>query len=213
MDKNYGNLMVEKPELFVNLPGGLEVITNAEHILQVERTFQTKLGIIYEDEYLILLKDAVRFPDDTVAPYIRAYHKHPGGVAVFVVNDGKILLIKHFRHSLRTWVWETPRGFCEENQSPTENALRELNEELGVFPISIDILGEVIPDAGIIGERITLFYAIIDSSDDMILEQHEGIKERRFFTKQEFKEAIVSGEIKDGITIASFTYAELKGLI
>ena len=213
MDKKYLEFLNSHPEWFINPEGGIEIITAPDLVREVEEKYHTSLGVIYEDDYLILLKDAVRFTDQVIAPYIRAYHKKPGGVSVLVICQGQLLLLKHFRHSLRTWLWETPRGFSESNQSPLENAMRELYEEIGVYTTNIEPLGVLAPDAGIIGERISLFYSIIEPDSLIRLEAHEGIFEHRLFSKQQVQAMIASGEITDGITISSLYMAELRGLL
>jgi ADP-ribose pyrophosphatase len=53
--------------------------------------------------------------------------------AVFVVpllRDGRIVLIRQYRHPLREWVWEVPAGSIGD-ESPEETARRELEEEIG----------------------------------------------------------------------------------
>ena len=207
----YYDLMKKKPEWFRNLPNGIEILTDENEIASVEREYNTTIGVIYDDEYVIILKDAVRFPDGTKGPYIRTYHKHEGSVSILTIYKEKILLMKHFRHSLRDWLWETPRGFGEQNQSPLENATRELIEEIGSSPEKIRFLGQIVPDAGIVGQKITLYLAQIPTNSNIVTELHEGIQTFRLFTKNELKRAIASGEIIDGITIASIALAEYKG--
>ena len=62
--------------------------------------------------------------------YIRILPRRPeSAVAVLPVLNGKILLLRHFRHSLRKWMWEIPRGFGEYGITAAENAEKELREE------------------------------------------------------------------------------------
>lgn len=213
MDKKYKQLIKERPELFKNISGGIEIITDEQLISRIEKDLTIDIGIIYQDEYMMLIKDLVRFSDGSLGPYTRVYHKNRGGVSVFVVCEDKILLLKHFRHSLRSWMWETPRGFGEAGQTTEQNALRELHEEIGVVPMDIVLLGTIFPDAGIVGERITLYCARIAPNSTITTETQEGIERADFFTKDQLKTAILSGEITDGITISSLVFAELKGLI
>ena len=213
MDEKYLRMLCEEPNLFKNLEGGIDIITDPKLINQIEKEHNTSIGVIYEDDYIILLKDAVRFADLKTGPYIRVYYKSHGGASIFVTYDDKILLIKHFRHSLRRWIWETPRGFTDAGESSAETAVREMSEELGVTVSTIEYLGDIFPDAGIIGEHVSLYCAKLNSCDKIRTEEHEGIKEIGLFSKEEFIAAIKSGEIADGITIASFTLATLKGVI
>ncbi len=53
--------------------------------------------------------------------------------AVFVVpllGDGRVVLIRQYRHPVRDWVWEVPAGSIGD-ESPEETARRELREEIG----------------------------------------------------------------------------------
>jgi len=55
------------------------------------------------------------------------------GVAVFpLLSNGKIVLHLNFRHATRSWELELPRGMIQENELPTDAALRELREGAGL---------------------------------------------------------------------------------
>ncbi len=58
--------------------------------------------------------------------------------AVFVLNEGKVLLIKHKK--LNRWL--PPGGCIENNETPDEAALREVYEEVGVH---VQLLGNQDP--------------------------------------------------------------------
>ena len=213
MDQRYCELIDERPDLFINHVGGINILLDEQDILNVEHQFNTRIGVQYEDEYVLFLKDAVKFPDGEVAPYIRMYHKNAGGVAILPICDKKILLLRHFRHSLRKWIWETPRGFCEKNSSNISNAQRELSEELGILDFEITELGTIVPDGGIVGEIISLYFAQLNSDSVFKFEKHEGINEHCLLCKEDILSKIKNGEINDGITISSIMLAITKGLI
>ena len=55
------------------------------------------------------------------------------GDAVFVVpltTDGKIVVLRQYRHPVRAWTWEIVGGGVDE-EGPVESARRELLEEIG----------------------------------------------------------------------------------
>src|SRR5215470_15061422 len=54
------------------------------------------------------------------------------GVAVLPICEGKIGLLRIYRHTIEGDSWEIPRGFVEKNESPVESAIRELVEETGL---------------------------------------------------------------------------------
>jgi uncharacterized protein len=54
--------------------------------------------------------------------------------AVFVVpvtNEGKVVLVRQYRHPVRDWTLEVPAGSVEDGEQPLEAAARELLEEVG----------------------------------------------------------------------------------
>lgn len=54
-------------------------------------------------------------------------------------NEGRVLLLH--RNTIKQRQWELPGGKIEENEKPSEAAIRELEEELGVCVSIIDCLG------------------------------------------------------------------------
>ncbi len=54
----------------------------------------SEVGVAYEDQYLLILRDAVRFPDGYLATYIRIVDKpdSASGVVVLPVYEKQVLL-------------------------------------------------------------------------------------------------------------------------
>lgn len=124
----YNKYRAQHPELFTNPPNpAFELVTDLDQQRAVGA------GIMYQDSYSILLRDAVRFRNGYLGPYTRivpaADH---GGAAVLPLLDSKIVLIDHQRHATRVSHWEIPRGFAQGSESPEETARREIMEELRV---------------------------------------------------------------------------------
>ncbi len=63
-------------------------------------------------------------------------------VAVFVVHEGKVVLMKHRRLGL----WLPPGGHVEPGESPDQTALREVREEAG---LAVELVGEKGPSMGV----------------------------------------------------------------
>jgi ADP-ribose pyrophosphatase len=141
--------------------GSIELLLEDEQIKAAEEAARARLranqpeswasvGVAYEDPYLYLLRDAVRFPPDqegmrpSLGTYIRIHQKPFGrsGVAILCVHEGQIVLEDHFRHATRSWHWEIPRGVIEENETCEKAASRELKEEFGVRAITMQPLGD-----------------------------------------------------------------------
>ena len=119
---DYLALAKAHPKLFQNPShDGIRILLDESEIREIEAQMEAKglpfeqvrVGIIYQDAYLRIIRDAVLFPDGKKGIYLRLIEPvdHASGVIVLPVYQGQILLIRHFRHATRTWHLEIPRGF------------------------------------------------------------------------------------------------------
>lgn len=216
MKELYFQLIEKYPEYFKNeSENGILIYTKAKDILNVEKKLGKEIGVMYQDKYIILLRDAVRFPNGKDGSYIRvlpADSESP--VVVLPVVNGKILLMSHFRHSIRTVAWEIPRGFGDRGISANENAKKELEEETGFKDADMKFLGWVTPDTGVMSSRVAVYLAeIIDNKEAENKDKNEVILNYRHVTKDELKKMIINGEIEDGFTLSALALALLHDII
>jgi ADP-ribose pyrophosphatase len=203
----YERVRETRPDLFTNPPG-------AAYEIVLESGIQRKAeaGLIYQDQYVMFLRDAVRYRDGTVGTYIRLLAASGnGGAAVLPLLESRIVLIRHFRHATRRWHWEIPRGFAQAGESPEQTARREISEELGTEPDEMIALGAVHPDTGAQGEATQLYLARIASLGE--LETLEGIDEIQLVSPGEFGNMIQQGKVTDSFTLAAAAYAHARGLL
>jgi ADP-ribose pyrophosphatase len=119
-------------------------------------------GLSYRDPYLRLVRDAVVFPDGHRAIHHRVLsNSHPSGAAVLPVHEGRIVLIRHFRHPSRRWHWEIPRGAIEAGHSAEQTARIELREEIEAEVETLLPLGLVHGSTALISGAVALFFATI----------------------------------------------------
>ncbi len=92
---------------------------------------------------------------------VRDVLRHPGAVAVAAVDDqGRILLIRQYRHPVGAYLWEVPAGLLDKpDEDRLECARRELAEEAGVSAAHWSPLLELALSPGGTSERITVFLA------------------------------------------------------
>lgn len=189
------------PTLFVNPQGGgFTILLDEAEIRKAESqmvqwlkakglpTEWAQVGIAFQDQYAMILRDAVRFP-----------------------NRGQVLLIRHFRHATRTWHIEIPRGFGTRGFSSEENAQRELKEEIGATIARLVSLGKVYLDAGAEAGYNDFFYAEIESYGQ--LEADEGIVELLPTAQSEFERMIRENELTDGFTLTAYALAKAQRLL
>lgn len=212
------------PHLFANPPGaGFRILLDEDDIREAETqmaqwlkargllTQWAQVGIVYQDQYRMVLRDAVRFPNGLLGTYVRIVRNGVPGVIVFPIYQGQILLIRHFRHSTRSWHIEVPRGYGEEGSSGEENARRELKEEIGATISRLVSLGQAYPDTGALSEYNTFFYAEVETYG--AIEADEAIVELLPTPISEFERMIRENEIEDGFTITAYGLAKARGLL
>jgi ADP-ribose pyrophosphatase len=86
---------------------------------------------------------------------------HPGAVAVLALDDeGRVLLIRQYRHPVRSRDWEIPAGLLDvDEEPPLEAAQRELAEEADLKADRWDVLADFMNSPGGSNEMIRVYLA------------------------------------------------------
>jgi ADP-ribose pyrophosphatase len=85
---------------------------------------------------------------------------HPGAVAVAAVDDeGRLLLVRQYRHACGDWTLEVPAGRVERGEDRLAAAMRELEEETHHRAASWELLLEFYAAPGFCSERLGLYLA------------------------------------------------------
>jgi ADP-ribose pyrophosphatase len=221
----YMRLVQSRPELFCNPAGaGFEILLDDAQICHAEKQVAENLravgapaewaevGVAFQDQYTLILRDAVRFPDGSLGTYIRMVgpaEPFPG-VVILPIWQGKVLLIRHFRHATRSWHLEIPRGFGVDADARV-SARRELEEEIEASDIILQSLGQVYADAGASDSAVALFYAEIGSYGRP--ERHEAITGIEPVDVAELERMIRDGEVNDGYLLSAYAAAKARHLI
>jgi ADP-ribose pyrophosphatase len=84
--------------------------------------------------------------------------RHPGAVAIVALDDdGQVVLVKQFRLAARRVMIEIPAGTLYPEEPPEECAMREMQEETGFKPGSLEAMGGFFVAPGYTTEYIHLF--------------------------------------------------------
>ncbi|MFA5249579.1 MAG: NUDIX domain-containing protein [Candidatus Paceibacterota bacterium] len=94
--------------------------------------------------------------------YWRIFKPKSFGVRVLVINNGRILLVRH--HYCKGFY--LPGGGVKKGEIPSEAAKREISEECGLLLENIELLGEYANDHEGKKDTITLFLAKIEDGVD-----------------------------------------------
>lgn len=218
----YLGLMRQWPEWFRNHPqGGIEILTSPDEVAQAQQaagafraergldTADLRAGLLARDPYMTIVRDAVRFPDGSLGLYNRILETNP--VAVIPLLDGRPVMMRVFRHGLRDWSLEFPRGACDTGEAHEAAARREVAEEIGAETLELIPLGTFTPGGSSLSIRAHLFAArvgVLGSGDAL-----EGIEDVRAMDVAEVEARMASGEVIDGFSLALFLRARLNGLV
>jgi len=128
--------------------------------------------------------------------------RHPGAAAIVpMMDDGRVVMLKQYRHAAGQHMWEIPAGTLNGREAPLKCARRELMEETGFTAGTWQTLGAVVPVPGYADERIHLFLAGNLTPAEQALDQDEII-EVHILPLDEVVAMITTGEIEDAKTIA-----------
>lgn len=126
--------------------------------------------LIYKGIIFDLVQKNVKIKDKM---YKRDIIRHPGGVGVICIIDGKILLVRQERPAIGKETLEIPAGKLEYGEDPMECGLRELNEETGMACDKLELLLSFVSTPGFCDERIWIYKAIHPRMADVKLSLDE----------------------------------------
>ena len=136
----------------------------------------------------------------------RDFIEHPGSVVVLpVFPDGRILMIRQYRHSAEQYLWELVAGRRDGEETFAHGAHRELQEETGYTARSMRQLCDLFPSPGFLREKMVIFLAQGLEAGPANPEADEKITSRMFLLR-EVLEWIQRGKIRDGKSIAGILY-------
>ena len=71
--------------------------------------------------------------------------RHPGSVVIIpVAEDGRVILVRQYRHAVGRSLWELPAGSLKPREDPEAAAIRECHEEVGLVPTRVERLPTLI---------------------------------------------------------------------
>jgi ADP-ribose pyrophosphatase len=168
-----------------------------------------KSDILFNGKVFDLKVDQIEYDSGTLG--VREVAVHPGGAAVVPVkDDGKIILVKQFRHPIQQAILELPAGKLDKGEDPLVCAERELSEETGYKAGKIEKLGLISTSPGFCTEILHIYLAENLVAGNHNREEGEYGMEILEFTLEEIEQKIQNGEIIDAKTICGIYYAKNK---
>ena len=160
--------------------------------------------MIYKGPVFGVRRDEVVEPSGVRA--IREVITHPGSVVVLpVLPDGRIILIRQYRHATRQFLWELVAGRIEPGENPRRGAARELIEETGYRAKRFRVFLDVFPTPGFLEERMYILLAEGLTLGEAEPEEDEKITVKAF-TRRELENMMRRGKLRDAKSIAGILY-------
>jgi ADP-ribose pyrophosphatase len=170
-------------------------------VVSSERVFEGKLVSVRVDE--------VRMPDGSTAR--REVVEHDDAVAIVLLDgEGNVLLIRQYRHPLRTHLWELPAGLRDKDRErPVETAARELAEEVGLTARTWHTLVDVHPSPGMAAYEARIYLARDPQAarTDFQRTGEEADLEERWMPLDEAVARVAAGDITNALAVAGLLAA------
>ena len=167
---------------------------------------------LYSSAWINLDQWSVRLPDGSIISdhHVLDYPQAAAGI-VPVGDDGRILLIDHYRFITDTRGWEIPSGRIDSGETVLEAAARELLEETGYTAAEWQVLGKYHPSNGSSNQvfHATVARGLTRQSDPLDVNETLGLG---WFTLDQVCEFIRRNEIPDGLTLTTLGWALNVGL-
>ena len=160
--------------------------------------------MVYEGKVFGIRRDVIVEPGGMQVT--REVVTHPGSVVILpLLPDGRILMIRQYRHATRQFLWELVAGRIEQGEHPRKAAARELIEETGYRARRLTVFLDIFPSPGFLGERMYILLAEGLTRGEAHPEADEQITAKAY-RPEELQEMIRRGKLRDAKSVAGLLY-------
>ncbi|MEX2393132.1 MAG: NUDIX hydrolase [Actinomycetota bacterium] len=133
-----------------------------------------------------------------------------GAVGIVCVDGDELVLVKQYRHAIGETLLEICAGIIEPGEDPEAAAVREVGEEVGLRPSTLEHLVTYHASPGFTDHRLHIYLATDLDAVPTNLDPGEVIEiERR--PASSASELIARGEVRDAKTVIGLALLALRG--
>lgn len=166
---------------------------------------------LFNDLWFTVRKDKCQAPGGQIIDPYYVYEFPTWVTALPVTEDGKIIMVRQYRHALAEVCIELPGGCVDDTDSGFQHAIeRELLEETGYSFTTFDYLGKISSNPSTNNNLMHMFLA---RGGKKIAEQHLDANEEievELFSIDEVKQLVRENKIMQSMHVSCILYAFLK---
>ena len=164
---------------------------------------------VYKGKIITIKRDTLTRGDGK--NFVRETAVSSDAVAVVAIDEqGRILLIRQYRHPMGRPVWEIPAGKMDvDGEQPEETAIRELQEETDTTAESVELLTLFLNSAGWTNEKTYVYLAKgLRDVPEFQRENEEADIEKKWVSLDDAYEMVRIGELDDAKTVIGILLAK-----
>jgi ADP-ribose diphosphatase len=154
---------------------------------------------VYSGRVFSVEVDRMTLPDGSERE--RAVVRHgPSVVLLPIRGDGRVVLVRQYRHPVGRDLWELPAGSVEPGEAPDVAAARECEEEIGETPGQVERLAGFYAVPGYCSEEMIFFRASdlhAPAPDSPHAPDDDEAIHAQAFTADEARAMLARGDIVD----------------
>lgn len=167
-----------------------------------------KSDTIYDGKILKLRVETVELQNKKYSKREIVDHQKGVGIIAYDGND-RLWMVSQYRIAVDKVMLEIPAGLVESNEAPIETAKRELQEEVGFYPETIDFLFTMHSSPGFTNDKLLFFVAKDLKESKRDLDEDENL-EAKSYPIDELYNMVENGEITDAKTIIAIQHAMMN---
>ena len=165
---------------------------------------------LHKEPWLTVRKDKCELPNGTIIPsfYVTEYDEWANAFAL--TKDGKVVMVRQYRHGIGTVETELPGGVVEEGENMQEGVERELLEETGYRFEKVEYLGKICANPSTTNNFMHMFLATGgEKVSEQDLDEVEDV-EVILMTIDEVKQLIKENKMMQSLHVNCSLYALMR---